>query len=86
LVFLELSGQDHSLKALIECIYRPNCNIDYALLINVLREISVYYTHAIITGDLNSNILGKKHLLDSFESIGLFLVNIHIPTLLDLFF
>jgi len=73
---LELSGKDFSSKALIRCIYRPNLGIDYALLINVLRKIYVEYTDVIITG----NILMEKHLLDSFESIGLFSVNLQTPT------
>jgi len=71
-LFLELSGKDLSSKALIECIYRPYRNIDYALLINVKDVIT--------TGDLNSNILGEKPLLDSFKSIGLFSVKLHTPT------
>jgi len=54
--------------------------MDYALLINVPREISVDYTEFNITGDLNSSILREKHLLHSFESIGLFSVNLHSPT------
>jgi len=53
-LFIELSSG---------CIYRPNRNIECAFLINVQRKILVDYTDVIITGDLNSNILRKKHLL-----------------------
>jgi len=53
---------------------------------SVLREISVDYTDVIITGDLKSNILRDKHLLDSFEYIGLFSLTTTRDTLLGLSF
>lgn len=67
-------------KILLGCAYRPNCHIPYECIFDTILDISVHYDDVIIAGDLNSNLLKEKTLIESFNSMGLYGVNTTIPT------
>ena len=91
-LFLEVSQNDK--KLLIGTAYRPHHRINYDNFIDTLANISVPYSDIILTGDFNSNLIQETSLTENMESLGLFPVNIAIPThftdhsstLLDLIF
>lgn len=67
-------------KTLLGCAYRPNNNICFEPLLNIIANLSSNYADIILTGDLNSNILKDKSLIDSLLSLDLHPVNVTIPT------
>ena len=77
-VFMELALSTH--KALIGVIYRPNNNVDVSNLLESLASLSSMYNDVIVTGDLNSNMLQDKSLINDFASLGISPVNSCVPT------
>lgn len=94
-MFLEFN--DNVQKCLVVCVYNPHkCN-DLTSTFTKISELSVNYVHVLVCGDFNVDILNNnarsKHLLSSFNSCGINIVNKYAtrfaphckPTMLDLF-
>lgn len=77
---LVLEMFNNNQKLLLCTVYRPKKDIDLNPLLDKLSSLTLSYSDVIIIGDMNSNILVDKNLMEDMSAIGLIIANSTEPT------
>lgn len=77
-IFLQIVSSED--KLLLGTVYRPDKRISLAPLVSILENISTDFPNMIVCGDLNSNLLVERELINDMRTFDLRPVNVDTPT------